>query len=129
MGYFYSFYKNLDMNNFTPSNSLVNVGQCGKFGSSYAIFLQGGGSVTLNLTGVSGTFNVKKLDINSGAVANLSDITGGAPRVITSGTANDVSILVTLAGAVLNTPSDSERGARPGSAGNRGGQSGWDGLR
>src|SRR6185436_10924892 len=52
----------------------------------------------------SGTFNVKKLDINSGAVANLSDITGGAPRVITSGTSNDVSILVTLAGAVPNTP-------------------------
>lgn len=32
MGYFYDFYKNLDMRTFTPAGSLVNRGQCGRFG-------------------------------------------------------------------------------------------------
>jgi len=104
MSYFYDFFKNLDMHNFTPSGGLVNTGQCGKFGSSYAIFKQGGGSVTLDLTGVSGTFNVTKLDINNGATGSLSNITGGGQRTINPGTSNDVSILVTLGVGGPNQP-------------------------
>lgn len=94
MSYFYDFFKNLDMVNFTPSGGLANTGQCGRFGNAYAIFLQGGGSVTLNLTGAAGTFNVRKLDINTGATANLPDVAGGGQRTINSGTSSDVCILV-----------------------------------
>lgn len=44
-------------------------------------------------------FNVRKLDIITGVVTNLPDITGGGQRTITSGTTADISILVTPAGA------------------------------
>lgn len=102
MSHFYDWFKGLDMRRFTPSGSLVSRGQCGRFGSGYAIFLQGGGSVDLNLAGVSGSFNVRSLDINTGAITTLSGVTGGAQRTIASGTTGDVSILVTPAGPVQN---------------------------
>ncbi len=103
MGYFADFYKNLTMADFTPSNNLVSAGQCGKFGNDYAIFEQAGGSFTINLTGVSGDFNVTRMDINSGVTASLGSIAGNGTRTINTGTSNDVAVLVTKTGPVTNT--------------------------
>lgn len=108
MGYFAEFYKNLNMADFTPSTHLVSSGQCGKFGADYAIFKQGGGSFTINLTGVSGDFGVTRMDINSGETAALGGIAGNAERTIDTGTTNDVAILVTKRGpATHSAPSTS----------------------
>ncbi|HPD28861.1 MAG TPA: DUF4038 domain-containing protein [Phycisphaerae bacterium] len=94
MSYFWSFYKDLAFLSFSPASGLVSRGQCGRFGNDYAIFLQGGGSVTLNLTGVSGVFDVTRLDINTGVTADLGLITGDGQRTINSGTTSDVAIRV-----------------------------------
>ncbi len=106
MSYFANFYRDLDLAAFAPASNKINspgsTRQCGKFGGTYAIFLQGGGSVTLDLTGDAGTFAVTRLDINSGATAFLGTIGGGAPRVINSGVTTDVALLVSNAGPPTN---------------------------
>lgn len=98
MGYFADFYKDLAMTSFSPASNLVSRGQCGRFGNSYAVFLQSGGDVVLDLTSVTGSFSVKKLDINTGAIAGLGSIQGGGPRTISSGASTDTAILVTYTG-------------------------------
>jgi hypothetical protein len=103
MGYFHEFFKSLDMRNFSPATALVSAGQCGKFGDHYAIFKQGGGSLTLNLAGVAGTFSVTILDINTGVAAGLGSLSGGAVRTINTGTSADVAILVMKEGPATNT--------------------------
>jgi hypothetical protein len=110
MSYFHEFYKNLDTRSFTPSNSLVSAGQCGRFNDNYAIFKQGGGSFTLNLTSVSGSFEVTRMDINSGVTASLGNIAGGGTRTINTGTANDVALLVIKSGPATNTAPSVEAG-------------------
>ncbi len=102
-GYFAGFYKSLDMANFTPSNGLVSAGQCGKFGGDYAIFKQGGGSLTINLAGVSGDFSVTSLDINTGTITGLGSIAGNGTRTISTGVSSDLALLVTKTGPVTNT--------------------------
>ena len=94
MQYFADFMGSLNTAAFSPAGTRVNRGQCGQFGSAFAIFLQGGGSVNLDLTGVAGGFDVRRLDINTGSVTSLGTAIGGGVRTITSGTAADVSILV-----------------------------------
>jgi hypothetical protein len=103
MGYFHEFYKNLDSLHFTPSTGLVSSGQCGKFGDNYAIFKASGGSFTLNLSGVSGSFDVTKMDIRTGATASLGTVAGGGTRTIDPGTSSDVAILVVKSGPATNT--------------------------
>jgi hypothetical protein len=94
MQYFSDFVRDLNTVAFSPTGSLVNRGQCGQFGDDIAIFLQGGGSVTVNLTGYTGTFQVTKLDINSGATGSLGNVAGVGSVNINSGTTADVSIIL-----------------------------------
>jgi hypothetical protein len=111
MGYFHEFYKNLNMRSFTPSTNLVSAGQCGKFGDNYAIFKQGGGSFTLNLSGVSGSFDVTRMDINSGVTTGLGSVAGGGTRTINTGTASDVAVLVVKSGPATNTAPSVDAGS------------------
>lgn len=94
MQYFADFMRGLNTVGFSEAGTKVNRGQCGRFGNAFAIFLQGGGSVNLDLTGVPGEFAVRCLDINTGQVTNLGTVTGGGVRTINTGTTADVSILV-----------------------------------
>lgn len=104
MSYFYSFYKNLDIQHFTPSTNLVSSGtQCGKFGSDYACFKQGGGSFTIDLSGVGGSFDVTRLNINNGVTASLGATSGGGVRTINTGISQDVAVLIELRGSATNT--------------------------
>jgi hypothetical protein len=113
MGYFHDFYKNLDMRNFSPATHLVSAGQCGKFGDNYAIFKQAGGSLTLNLDGVSGSFNVTRLNINTGVTASLGSIAGGGSRAIDTGLSADVAVLVIKSGPATNTAPSVDAGHSP----------------
>jgi len=111
MQHFADFMRGLDTIAFSPEAARVNRGQCGRFGTTFAIFLQGGGNVNLDLADVTGEFLVRRLDINSGKFVSLGTITGGGVRSITSGTTADVSILVVpaaprLHGAKLTTQNE-----------------------
>jgi hypothetical protein len=103
MNYFANFYRELDILRFAVTTNLVNRGQCGRFGSDYAIFLQGGGSVTVNLAGAKGSFAVTKLDINTGKTSSLGTVSGGGPVTIDSGTASDVSLILRQRNAGFRT--------------------------
>lgn len=94
MQHFADFMRGLNTVNFSEAGTKVNRGQCGRFGKAFAIFLQSGGSVNLDLTGVPGEFAVRCLDINTGQVTNLGTVTGGGVRTINTGTVADVSVLV-----------------------------------
>jgi hypothetical protein len=94
MQYFADFMRGLDTGAFSPAGGRVNRGQCGRFGNTFAIFLQGGGSVSLDLADVKGTFEVRSLDISTGQVNTIGSVAGGGVRTIVSRTTADVSILV-----------------------------------
>jgi len=78
--------RGLNTGAFSPAGARVNRGQCGRFGNAFAIFLQGGGNVNLDLTDVNGRFDVRCLDINTGQISSLGNVTGGGVRTIISGT-------------------------------------------
>jgi hypothetical protein len=94
MQYFVDFTRGLDTGTFSPAGARVSRGQCGRFKNAFGLFLQGGGSVNLDLGDVAGQFDVRCLDINTGQVTALGTVTGGGVRTINSGTTADVSILV-----------------------------------
>jgi hypothetical protein len=94
MCYFSKFYTGLDYRSFTPASNLVDRGQAGRFGSDYAIFLQGGGVVTIGLRGTGAEYAVKWLDINTGLLFPAQEVSGGGLRAIDTGTDQDVAVLL-----------------------------------
>ncbi|HOX03219.1 MAG TPA: DUF5060 domain-containing protein [Candidatus Paceibacterota bacterium] len=104
MQQFADFMRGLDPTTFQPAAARVNRGQCGQFGSSWALFLPGGGAVSLDLTGVPGEFDVRRLEIQQGNVLNLGRIQGGGVRLLVSRTLADASILVVPAAPRLADP-------------------------
>ncbi|MEJ2710003.1 MAG: DUF5060 domain-containing protein [Anaerolineales bacterium] len=93
MSYFARFYQGLEYKDFSSASDLVSRGQCGRFGDNYAIFLEGGGEVALDLSNASGAYAVQKLDINSGQVTSLGIIQAGGTHKIDTNTTSDVSLL------------------------------------
>ncbi|MGB7934168.1 MAG: DUF4038 domain-containing protein [Gammaproteobacteria bacterium] len=55
----------------------------------YVVYLKTGGSVSVNLTGASGTFDVEWYNPRTGAVTKKGSVTGGAPRSFTAPDTND----------------------------------------
>jgi hypothetical protein len=100
MQYFADFMRGLNTSDYGPAGARVSRGQCGRFGSAFAIFLQGGGSGCLDLADVSGEFQVRCLDINTGQVTEIGTVNGGGVRTIITGTTADVSILLSLADSI-----------------------------
>ena len=97
MKYFADFYRGLDLAAFSPAPQLVDRGQCGRFGATYAVFLAGGGGMTLDLTQASGDFTARALDITTGSVRDLGAVAGGTPQRIDTGAAGDVAVVVSPA--------------------------------
>jgi len=48
-------------------------------GHEYVLYLQGGGLITLNLTGVSGTFSATAINAVTGVQVHLGNVPGGGP--------------------------------------------------
>ncbi|MBN2294164.1 MAG: DUF5060 domain-containing protein, partial [Pirellulales bacterium] len=81
-----------------------------KPGEVYAVYLKNGGSTNLNLSGVSGSFDVKWFDPRNGGnlqLGTVAQVTGGgsvslgqAPNSVSE----DWAILVTRAGVVTQSP-------------------------
>lgn len=115
MTHFAAFYRDLDFRRFAPASDRIEgagiARQCGRFGDDYVIFLQGGGRVTLDLTGDAGTYTVTRLDINTGHVARLADVAGGGRRVIDSEANADVAIRVSTLHATSQPTADAAKGA------------------
>ncbi|MBN1108580.1 MAG: DUF4038 domain-containing protein [Bacteroidales bacterium] len=96
MSYFSDFFSILknDLDEFVPASTLVSRGECGKFGNNLAVFLEGGGTFTVDLSGITGKFNLTALDIRTGEKKELPVSEGGARVVIDTGIKTDAAILL-----------------------------------
>jgi len=96
MSYFADFYKVLidDLDEFAPLPGIVDRGECGKYGDNFAVFLDEGGSFSIDLSDMTGVYKVNCLDIKSGEVRNLENISGGKKYFIDSEIRSDAAILI-----------------------------------
>jgi Putative collagen-binding domain of a collagenase len=74
-----------------PNNGLVNSGSLclAKPGQEYVVYRQTGGTVSVNLTEVSGTFKVEWLNPRTGDKISAVQTTGGEWRSFTAADADD----------------------------------------
>jgi hypothetical protein len=81
MGYARSYADRMDLASAVPHGDVVDsetIGYClAKLGSEYLVFIPNGGSVTLDLTAVTGTLNVEWFNPNTGVKTPGGTITGG----------------------------------------------------
>jgi len=79
-----------------------------KSGATYAVYLPGGGTTTLDLSGISGSFTVRWYDPRSGGAlrnGSVTGISGGAQRALGNppdNTTKDWAVLVSVSGAPAN---------------------------
>lgn len=101
------FYNNVtELPSMVPNDSLVGTGNwcLAKSGQKYVVYLPNGGTTNLNLTGVSGNFNVKWYDPrNGGSLQNgsIQTISGGGSRSLgnaPNNTTSDWTVLITSSG-------------------------------
>jgi hypothetical protein len=82
----------------TPSNSLVTSGTAyalAKSGAEYISYLPSGGSTTLDLSGVTGNFNVEWYNPRSGTYSSAGTTMGGASKTFTSPDTSDWVLYLT----------------------------------
>jgi hypothetical protein len=85
MGYARSYAMRMDLSRAVPSGSLASSGYClAVSGSEYLVFLPSGGSVSVNLSAVSGTRVVEWFNPATGQTTAGAAVTGGATRTLSS---------------------------------------------
>ena len=85
MGYARSYAERIDLAAAVPHGDLVNTGSClAKPGSQYLVFLTGGGSVTVDLSAVTGSLNVEWFNPATGVATAQGTVAGGASRTLTA---------------------------------------------
>ena len=74
-----------------PHNELVNAGSIcfAKPGTEYVVYRQDGGTFTLDLSGVTGTFEVEWLNPRDGNVIASGQVTGNSSQTFTAPDNND----------------------------------------
>jgi len=81
MGYARNYASRLDLSQAVPHGDLVDsepIGYClAKPGSQYLVFIPGGGSVTLDLTAVTGTLSVEWFNPSTGVATSGGTVSGG----------------------------------------------------
>jgi hypothetical protein len=78
MGYARSYALRMDLAHAIPRGDLASTAYClAVVGSEYLVFLPAGGSVNVNLAGVSGTRNVEWFNVSNGQVTVAPDVSGG----------------------------------------------------
>ena len=74
-----------------PHNELVNTGSIcfAKPGTEYVVYRQHGGTFTLDLTGMTGTFDVEWLNPRTGSVISSGQVAGGSSQSFAAQDNND----------------------------------------
>ena len=93
LGYARSYALRMDLANAVPhgdkvleiNGGFVPTGYAlAKLGSQYLVFIPGGGSVTLNLSEVSGTLNVEWFNPSTGVATPGAPVAGGPSQTLTA---------------------------------------------
>lgn len=95
MGEFVSFYRGVDTLDFSPFSERCSAARCGRFGTEFLMFLEGGGTATIDLSDHSGSYAVEKLEIHGGSQAALETVAAGQARRIDSQAAEDCVLRLT----------------------------------
>jgi hypothetical protein len=81
MGYTRSYALRMNLANCVPSTSIANTGWClADAGDAYLVFAPNGGTITVNLSAASGSFDVEWFNPETGQASAGTDVTGGAVR-------------------------------------------------
>ena len=95
MGNTLAYAAKMNLTSMTPQGSISSTGYAlANPGSEYLVYLPLGGSTTLNLSGVAGTFNVEWLDPVSGTVVSGELITGGGINSLTAPFGGDAVLYI-----------------------------------
>ena len=90
MTYLYDFFQNTEFWKLSPNDSLASSGRVlASAGGEYVIYLQNGGSTTVNLSAAAGTLSVEWYNPRNGALQGQSSVQGGASRMFTAPDLND----------------------------------------
>ncbi len=87
LGYTRKYASRIDLAAMTPQPSLCSSGYCLAKTSSpaqYLAYLPSGGSVTINLNGVTGTFTIEWFNPSNGQTITAGTVNGGASRTLTA---------------------------------------------
>src|ERR1700686_5061535 len=85
MGYARSYAVRVDLAHAVPHNELASSSYClAVVGSEYLVFLPDGGSVNVNLAGVSGSRAVEWFNPSTGATTAGSPVAGGGTVSLTA---------------------------------------------
>jgi hypothetical protein len=105
--YLVDFYKKIPWWKLEPNQSLVSgnsVHAHALIGSEYVAYLESGGSLTLDLTGATGTLSVEWFNPRTGTYTGQTTISGGAPRAFTPPGTNDWVLHVSKQSSNSNPP-------------------------
>ena len=98
MGYTLTFADRLNLIAMRPRGDLASTGYClanpVAQGAAYLVYLPTGGTVTLDLSGTSGTLTVEWFTPSTGQTSAGGTTTGGAPRSFTAPTSGDAVLYV-----------------------------------
>ena len=85
MGYARSYALRMDLAHAVPRGDLTDSGYClAVVGSEYLVLLPGGGSVTVNLSGVSGSRTVEWFNPANGQTTAGGTVAGGGAVTLTA---------------------------------------------
>jgi hypothetical protein len=97
MGYARDYALQLDLKSAVPHGDLVSseiIGYClAKPGSQYLVYLPTGGSVTLNLSAVTGTLNVEWFNPATGLKTQAGTVGGGSSVTVPAAPFSGPSVL------------------------------------
>lgn len=109
------FYSKTTYREYQQLNSLVSKSgrqvASGKAGLEYLVYDENGGSITINLEGAGGIFDLLWFNPSSGATQNGGQVNGGASRTLHSPFSGDTVLLLTK-GAADTTPPAAPTGLR-----------------
>lgn len=109
------FYSKTTYREYQQLNSLVSKSSrqvaSGKAGLEYLVYDENGGSITINLGGAGGTYDLLWFNPTSGATQNGGQVNGGASRTLHSPFSGDTVLLLTK-GAADTTPPAAPMGLR-----------------
>jgi len=98
LGYARSYAQRMDLAAAVPHGDVVLsqfIGYClAKLGSQYLVYVPGGGSVTLNLSAVTGTLNVEWFNPATGLATPVGTVAGGASQTLTAPFSGDAVLFL-----------------------------------
>jgi hypothetical protein len=95
MGYTRDYALRMNLALSVPRNDLSSTGYClAHVGTAYLVYLPDGGTVSIDLTGAGGNFNVEWFNPQTGVATNTGTVAGGAVRTLSAPFAGHAAVFI-----------------------------------